>query len=490
MNLLFNGFATAAVTGLVESFVDEQGIETVYWIRDNLGENRISSTARFRVLDHQAVLSLDRSVLPEVQQAADWSDRLLKLYETVKPVVLKMQDRLDRYGPAVSYTQRETTLRKQFNYWLGFLTEHRIGTFVSSNVPHEIVDYIIYELCLVLDIKTVFFYQWTPDILLPINRIDQLGDQSTRPAAALEQEEQALLASTERRISAQYIEGKESRPFYMHKSIIGRQKRKQNRHWSKRAINKVTDDWRRLFSASGLRYAWYTFVEKKLLLGRADMALSQCYASIAVNTPNLQTPYIYLALHYQPEATTSPLGGPFADQYLMVDVLLAAFPEEVQVYVKEHPAQGTIGRGKEYYTLFADSPRVHFIATHESSLGLRENALAVATVTGTVGYESIWLNVPVLVFGYAYYLNAPGVYTVTSVETARAAAQEIMNRDRSATSESAAEFTRRLLARTLPANCDGYYHDNTILGLDTAHNVRVIRRELLAQLTAPAPPPQ
>ena len=489
MNVLFNGFATAAVTGLVESFVDEQRIATVYWIRDNLGEDRRISNVRLKVIDHQAALSLAVRVMPDVSRAAVWSDRLLQLYEAIKPVVLKMQDRLDRYGPAVSYTQRETTLRRQFNYWLSFLRERQIGAFVTSNVPHEITDYIIYELCLVLGIKTVFFYQWTPDVLLPLNRLEDFGDQSCQLAVSLGQEERALVAASEERIYAKYIEGKESKPFYMNKAVVNKYKRKRDRHWGKRGLTKIKGDWRRLFSATGLRYAWYTLVERKLLRQRADTAFRNQYAAIADKAPNLERKYIYLALHYQPEATTSPLGGIFVDQYLMVDVLLAAFPEEVSVYVKEHPAQGMIGRGKDYYALFVDSPRVHFIATDVSSLSLQNNALAVATVTGTVGFESIWSNTPVLVFGHTYYLGGPRTYAITTIEDGRQAARQLVVEDNALPPESATEFTHRLLSRTLPANCDGPYQDNSVIGLTVDHNVRLIRREVLARITAPVPPP-
>ncbi|CAH0998983.1 hypothetical protein LEM8419_00278 [Neolewinella maritima] len=489
MNLLFNGFGTAAVTGLVESFVSAPDGGTVYWIRDNLGEEQQVSRDGLLVLDHQEVLQLNPDVVPPVQQEVSWSDELLQCYARIKPVVLKMQDRLDRYGPAVSYAQRETTLRKHFNYWLRFLTQRKIEGFICSNVPHETVDYIVYELCQALGIRTVFFYQWTPDVLLPLRRIAQLGEQSTRPVSILGEADVQLLIATEIRIQKQYETGRERTPFYMQTGIVRRQKQRRERHWIRRALTKVRTDWRRMVSPSGLRYAWYLLAEKRFLQVRADRTFAERYAAIATDTPDLDQPYIYLALHYQPEATTSPLGGVFVDQYLMVDALLAAFPEQVQVYVKEHPAQGLVGRGEGYCELFAASPRLHFIASGVSSLRLRQHAVAVATVTGTVGYESIWLGIPVLAFGLTYYLGGPGVYSVTSVDTARRAATEIMQRSPSKPEGQGRAFTAALLARTLPANCDAYYHENSVLGLAVAHNVRVIGDEIRAQLTAPAPPP-
>ncbi|MBB4080203.1 hypothetical protein GGR28_002833 [Lewinella aquimaris] len=476
------------MASLVGDVSAELSSERTFWIRDNLGHEQKQSTAQLTIIDHQAALVQDLDALPSVTDGANWTDELLARYASIKPTVLKMQDRLERYGPAVSYTQREATFRKQFVYWLNFLSEYRIDAFIGSNVPHEVVDYVIAEICEVLGIRTLFFYQWTPDLLLPFTSYNTLGDQSTRPAARLTATDRSLLDSINERIAKQQRGIEAARPFYMESGNISRQRQQLERHWSTRAVNKVLTNWRRMFSRSGMNYAKFLLVDKKFLRPRQDRAYVDRYASIAEANPDLTAPYIYLALHYQPEATTSPLGGVFVDQYLMVDVLLAAFPPEVRIYVKEHPAQRLIGRGEQYYDLLAKSPRVHFIATQVSSADLQGSALAVATVTGTVGFESMWKGIPVLAFGHTYYLGGPGVYFIQSVADACRAAAEIQEGVHR--KQDAETFTRDLVDRALPANCDSYYHDNSVLGLPVAHNVRVIREEIVARFIAPASPPK
>ena len=54
--------------------------------------------------------------------------------------------------------------------------------------------------------------------------------------------------------------------------------------------------------------------------------------------PDLSQPYIYVALHYQPEQTTSPSGGVYVHQDLMVGLLASHLPSGWKIYVKEHEA--------------------------------------------------------------------------------------------------------------------------------------------------------
>lgn len=62
------------------------------------------------------------------------------------------------------------------------------------------------------------------------------------------------------------------------------------------------------------------------------------YAQLA-RRPKEGEKFIYVPLHMQPELTTCPLGGQFADQLLMVRMLSAHLPKGYRLYVKEHPDQ-------------------------------------------------------------------------------------------------------------------------------------------------------
>jgi capsule polysaccharide export protein KpsC/LpsZ len=133
---------------------------------------------------------------------------------------------------------------------------------------------------------------------------------------------------------------------------------------------------------------------------------------------DLTKPYIYVALHYQPEKTTSPEGDIFVEQWLMVQMLARLAPKGWIIYVKEHNSQfaerlyGEQGRTHDFYERLAGLDRVRLILNQTSSFNLIDHAKAVATVTGTVGLESAIRSVPVLSFGRAWYAPCEGVFDV------------------------------------------------------------------------------
>lgn len=94
-----------------------------------------------------------------------------------------------------------------------------------------------------------------------------------------------------------------------------------------------------IFSKSALLVALFGFRRQKraavALLGRSEIF------------PSDQLQFVLVALHYQPEATTEPQGGPFSNQSLFVKEIRDSFDAlgrtDVEVLVREHPRQ--VARG-------------------------------------------------------------------------------------------------------------------------------------------------
>ena len=67
--------------------------------------------------------------------------------------------------------------------------------------------------------------------------------------------------------------------------------------------------------------------------------------------------FVYFALHFEPERTTTPDGDYFHDQFLALVTLRKIVPMDVLIYVKEHPSQfilkkkGSLGRSPLFYDL-------------------------------------------------------------------------------------------------------------------------------------------
>jgi hypothetical protein len=143
-------------------------------------------------------------------------------------------------------------------------------------------------------------------------------------------------------------------------------------------------------------------------------------------------PFVYVPLHYQPECTTSPQGGIFVDQVHQVRMLAAALPSGWELYVKEHPAQWpshvrdyTPQRYKGMYKEIAAIPHVRLVPVSTPTYDLADKAKATATASGTAGWESVLRGKCALIFGYPWYMSAPGVLRVSSVEECRNALQRV-----------------------------------------------------------------
>jgi hypothetical protein len=138
-------------------------------------------------------------------------------------------------------------------------------------------------------------------------------------------------------------------------------------------------------------------------------------------------PYVLLALHYQPERSTVPMGGEFGDQLRVAALLARTLPAGWWLYVKEHPWQlqpfgrGELQRPDGFYRSLASHPNVRLLPAAADTSSLIDGARAVATVTGSVGWQAMCRGVPALVFGEAWYRTCEGAFRIRSDAGAREA---------------------------------------------------------------------
>jgi hypothetical protein len=132
--------------------------------------------------------------------------------------------------------------------------------------------------------------------------------------------------------------------------------------------------------------------------------------------PDTPMPFIYFPLHLQPEATTSPMGGMWVDQALAACTLAeAALPRSLTLKLKENPKQRQHFRGPRFWTEVAGRTNLEVVPQTSDTFELIESSAAVATITGTAGWEGMFLGRGVVLFGHAFYRDGPGVFAVDSV---------------------------------------------------------------------------
>lgn len=122
--------------------------------------------------------------------------------------------------------------------------------------------------------------------------------------------------------------------------------------------------------------------------------------------------YIFVALHLQPEMSTSPRADVYVEQLLIVQLISACLPKGIEIFVKEHPNQKASVRTKSYYKSMLDLPNAKLISRKIGSQDLINNCLAVATCVGLAGFEGLFKTKPLLMFGHDFLQYSPGVFSI------------------------------------------------------------------------------
>lgn len=137
--------------------------------------------------------------------------------------------------------------------------------------------------------------------------------------------------------------------------------------------------------------------------------------------PDFSQPYIVFFLQYQPERSTLPEGFGFAQQLLAIEALRVATPDDIMIYVKEHPSTFTnrcdiLHRNPSYYRDINDIEGVQLIQMEITPFELTDHSLVVCTTTGTNGKEALIRGKPVVYFGHTVYKEGYGIHKFDTVD--------------------------------------------------------------------------
>jgi hypothetical protein len=433
IRLVFFGFIDDVTCRVVDGILDSFDIaycEYYYDTPRNFSE-RVPGKSHFYMdvqagnykVDWNTVSPLDETLL----------DRLAHCEATV----MRMMDRNDIWAP-LSYAQRKMLYLRHVRYWSDCLERNRINLALFSGIPHGSFDYIAYALCKLKGIPTPLFS--CPSLLIDTVFLSQNIDD---PAPVLEARYRALCQevpplSRSQVLLADWIERhykkmtdfqRDQTPFYMKDPI-----------WEKpfgRDLERISAKVARVAKTPGLllkkglnpSYWWdrIAFDKDRRQQDRLFQEIIDFYNNHA-NEVDLGRKFIYVPLHLQPECTTTPMGGAFVEQQLMVQLLAAAVPDDVLVYVKEHPMQdkyGVVSRSESYYQDLLDIPNVRLVPRDTSTYALMTNCVAVSTATGAAGWEGLFRRKPYLMFGHHVYQYAPGVLRVSDLESCRRAMEMV-----------------------------------------------------------------
>ncbi len=140
--------------------------------------------------------------------------------------------------------------------------------------------------------------------------------------------------------------------------------------------------------------------------------------------------FVYFPLQYEPEENVHIHGGRYRNQLDAVVAVHDALPPGWVLALKENPVQTYLHRGLPFLERLRNLDRVCFVRPDMSSQKLLARSRLVATITGTVGYESLLEGKACIHFGRAWYAGLPGaIEFFEGIDLAEVSARAVLKQE-------------------------------------------------------------
>lgn len=348
-------------------------------------------------------------------------EQLIKSLRNVEAIILTM---MNKHFDWMCVDERRHLYFGMLRYWYGVLKQYKPDLIIFRTVPHGVFDYLIYELAKMFNIKTIMFWNsFLPDRLFVYNDF-RLGDEVLRKKIEENKNKNFSLEDLSEVTRAYYTlqteKGSDPTPVYTKADKKNFSFINTARIKLKAVVKSVVD-----LSVFEKTLAYVVKLFKQNIKDEYENVESEvCF----------DKPFVYLPLHFQPESTSSPLGDMFVDQILMAEIISAALPDGWELYVKEHPSQWPprgfnffSSRYRGYYKKIAELSNVRLVPLKTDTYDLINKSQAVATISGVAGIEALMRLKPVMIFGYPWYQDCPGVFKVNDALSCREALQKILD---------------------------------------------------------------
>lgn len=448
MRVLYNTCVADPWVKVAQRLRDDYGYEPVYWIGFNYDDSEnivkeLLPTACYQSYSNAWRGIFSKEIVDKAKECYVDID-FLKEIAVYELQAIKMMDRLDYDRYSFNYMERERHFLNLLKSWMACIEIYKPDLVVSAVNPHRVYDYVLYLLCKRMGIKFITFqYSMCVERIYATTNFYTVGDlfekdykyylskkdldKKELPVEILNQFEKVLKDYSEAAPAYMkthpVMDRKYRNFFFLVKAFMKKYDFFGKNGILRKGYVSVTMFKNRKYSLEKSRFGIIEIALKKEKNLAYSKRMHRYYSSLA-EYPQTNVDYILLPLHYQPEATTSPAGDIFVNQRLCVEMLLKYTSDNYFIYVKEHPQQfmshmlGHTNRIKEFYDDLIANPRVKLMPFELDSYSLMRNAKAVATVTGTVGWEAMMHRKPVIVFGMIWYEQCRSVLRITDETSA------------------------------------------------------------------------
>jgi hypothetical protein len=455
MKVLYNTCFADPWIRVAKELKEKHNLTPMHWIGNQFDNSEKLLNQVFPDCVYYPRLDLWRGVFPddieEEWEKVPFDIDLLRELSVYELQAIKMMDRMDNDQHSFSFMERQRLYRKNLKKWSVYLSKYKPDLVIGAIVPHRAYDYPLYLLCKHLKIPFLFFKNSAfMGRIVHAKDIYSITDKISNTYKQLKVKN----LSTEELISGldtDIIEGflkvqgdySDAEPGYMRRHVSRAKQESSILGLTIRLIKLLSENKVKYFGPDAYffkgvpsyykerqkaiehsRLSLYAHIKRKREGVAIKKRLKKYYLSHTV-TPDYEKKFVYLPLHYQPEMTSNPSGDIFVDQLLCVDVLSSNLPDDYHIYIKEHPSQflphteGHTSRLKEFYDDLLLYKNVRLMPLNSNPFELTKRAKAVATITGTAGWEAMVLKKPVIIFGLSWYENYDGVLKIQNQASAR-----------------------------------------------------------------------
>ena len=365
-------------------------------------------------------------------------DNILKAMAPYSETAMKIVNRFRRsYILGDRFEDVKNLYYVLLTYWNDLILKNKVGCFVFEADPHIPLEYIPYALCKVYNIPVMFTAPLKPIAGRKNNYLIRSDINELFPKFEKEYEKNEILYKNNEiylspELEAFFSEFRDNDK----KKAIKRITTQVSRFNIGYLFAKVKECFNRvkIYSHRGdLPLLWkkFKYILSMRITEKTFLSQIERLEELTVEGER----YVLFLLHEQPEANTLPGGGFFVEQLLAIQLLANNLPDDVKLYVKEHPSywkrKGALNdireyRSLEYYKILKNFKNVRLIRHEQSSIELMERCVAVATINGTVSMEAVFKNIPTIMFGNNPFSFFKGIYKVKTSSQCRKAIERIM----------------------------------------------------------------
>lgn len=426
-------------------FQNTKNWEPLFWLTTSKNIDYV--TKNFPLINKIDFYYANRGILEDIplEKKIILSKPILLEYLKFEKIVLKMMDRMDPTGYSFNTSERTQLYYIILEFLLNYIENNNPEIIIFNESPHSPFTYLIYAIAVQKNIRIL---RLSPTHI----------NANTFLASNLDNPEIFLKATYEQTMKDKHISDEvtavinsinstyeNATPYYMDKIIKAN---KQNNFYK---IGKSFTKFIRYYFNTKQKESYYktphdtirsNYKNKDLALNTIKSTLYKIslqkkymkYVNKSSEDFSINDSFIYFPLQYQPEKSTSPEGDIFSDQYLAINMLSGLSKGKYKIYIKEHISQFSIklhgeqGRLKSFYHELSLLENVIFVDSSVSSFSLIDNSIAVATITGTAGFEAVVRNKPSIIFGFPWYKNCHGVFHVQSSTELSVALNKILDK--------------------------------------------------------------